>query len=96
MNLNLDGFTLTGIVMWVASFCILLFQGISMAMEKGEEFTNIILCDFAYDFFDAISLKIPFDFLQKGFDYIVFEMSLFILLMIIGTIFLIIGMIIKD
>lgn len=96
MNLNLDGFTLTGIVMWIASFCILLFQGIAKAMEKGEEYTNIILCDFAYDLFDAISLKIPFTFLQNGFDYIVFEMSLFLLLMIVGTIFLIIGMFVKE
>ena len=96
MSLDLDNFTLSGIVLWIISLCILLFQGIAKAMEKGEEMTDMILCDIGYDMFESISEKIPFEFLQKGFDYIVFEISLFLLLMIIGTILIIIGMFLKD
>lgn len=96
MNLNLDNFTITGIVFWLGSLGVLLFQGIAAAMEKGEEFTNMIMSDFAYDFFEAFSNKIPFDFLQKGFDYVVFDMSLYLVLMIVGTIFIVIGILTGD
>ncbi len=96
MNLNLNNFTITGIVLCLASLAVLLFQGIAVAMEKGEEATNMILSDFGYDFFVAVSDKIPFSFMQNGFDYVVFEMSLWILLMISGVFFVVIGMIVSE
>lgn len=96
MNLNLDKYTITGILLWIGSLMVLLFQGIASAMEKEEEMTNIILCDLGYDFFEAFSEKIPFAFLQNGFDYMVFEMSFYQVLMIFGTILIAIGMLIKE
>ncbi|MBF0201424.1 MAG: hypothetical protein HQK66_08950 [Desulfamplus sp.] len=96
MNLNMNAFTMTGIGAWLISLCILLFQGIAMAMEKGEEMTNIIMCDIAYDFFDTVSNKIPFETLRNWFDYVVFEMSLFLVLMIVGTILIVIGMFLQE
>ncbi|SLM27397.1 hypothetical protein MTBBW1_10056 [Desulfamplus magnetovallimortis] len=94
--MDLDNFTLTGIGFWVASLFVIVFQGIASAMGKGEEMTHLLLCDLGYDFFESLSEKLAGSFLEGPFDYIAFDLSLFIIFMILGTIFLILGMLIKD
>jgi|GEM_PF-2286059 len=93
--MDLNRFTLNGLIMVAGGLLVLLVQGISSAMEKPE-WTSMLLGDFGYDMWIAISDKMPMQAIQNGFDYLVFELPLWMLLMSAGALCIIIGMFIKK
>lgn len=93
--MDLNSFTLSGLIMWTGGLLVLLVQGIASAMGKSE-WTSMLLCDFGYDMWVAISDKMPMQAMQNGFDYLVFELPLYMLLFAFGTLCIIIGMFMKK
>jgi len=93
--MDLNRFTLSGLIMLAGGLLVLLIQGISSAMEKPE-WTSMLLGDFGYDMWIAISDKMPMQAMQNGFDYIVFELPLWTFLMALGLFCIIVGMFIKK
>jgi hypothetical protein len=86
--------TLLGLVCWIGSLLLLLFQSVSSVMGEGEHWENLALVDLlpasAFEWIDTISTG----FLYDAADYLV-TMPLFILLFAIGIIFFIINAFMK-
>lgn len=93
--MNLNRLTLSGLIMCGGGMLVFLIQGIASAMEKPE-WTNLLLSDFGYDMWVTISDKMPMQVMQNGFDYIVFETPLWILLFVLGGLCIIAGMFTKQ
>lgn len=94
--MQINTFTLIGIVSWLGSLIVLIVQGISTAMEKDITWTEIILGDFAGDFFEVATGWIPFQFVQNGFDFILYDLPFYQLLLGVGVVFFILGLIFND
>lgn len=86
--------TIWGVLCWLASLLLLLFQGVSSVMGEGEHWENLAMVDFApasaFSWIDDFSTP----FLYETFDYLV-TMPLFILLFAIGIVFFIINAFLK-
>ncbi len=91
----MNNFTINGIVMCISSGFIIIFEWIAELMKKPE-WSSIFLCDFGYDMWITISDKIPIASTQEKFDYIVFQLPLWQLLLTIGIICIITGSIVKQ
>ncbi len=83
-------FKMFGVLSWVTSFILLLFQGISLVTKTNTEWENLALVDIleenAFTWIDGISWTM----LQNGLNYLV-TMPLFMLLICIGLICFIIS-----
>lgn len=83
-------FEMFGVLSWVTSFILLLFQGISSVTKTNTEWKNLALVDIleenSFTWIDGISWTM----LQDGLNYLV-TMPLFMLLICIGVICFIIN-----
>ncbi|MBF0203579.1 MAG: hypothetical protein HQK67_04505 [Desulfamplus sp.] len=93
--MDMNNFTISGLIMLAGSCCVFLFERLAGLMERPD-WSDMILGDFGYDMWVAISSKMPMVAMQNGFDYVVFELPLWILLLIIGVLCVIIGQSLKK
>ncbi len=94
--MEINTFSLLGILSWVGSLIVLIVQGISTAMEKDIMWTEIILGDFAGDFFEIFTSRIPFEIVQNGFDYMLYDLPFYQLLLATGAVLFAIGLFVKN
>ncbi|MBF0379214.1 MAG: hypothetical protein HQK72_17295 [Desulfamplus sp.] len=93
--MNMNSFTLYGILMCIGACLSFLFESLSGLMNRPE-WSTIYLGDISYDVWVLISDKLPVGAIQDSFDYLVFELPLWILFVALGTVCLIIGSFIKE
>ncbi len=91
----MNKFTIIGLLSWGGSLLLLGFQGISTLVDPDGEWISKTLEDFLdvqyLDWIDGLTNAT----LQSAADYIV-TMPLFILLLVVGLIFFVIGGFIKE
>ncbi|MBF0259612.1 MAG: hypothetical protein HQK62_12375 [Desulfamplus sp.] len=93
--MDMNSFTINGLIISAIGLFVLVFQSLAGLMQKPE-WQNLLLGDLSYDMWASISDKMPTGFMQNGFDYLVFELPLWILLVSIGVLCIIAGMFIKK
>ncbi|MBF0412265.1 MAG: hypothetical protein HQK70_06095 [Desulfamplus sp.] len=93
--MNMNSFTINGLILCIGGGFSLLFQWISKLMEKPE-WDTIFLSNLSYDMWVTISEKLPVGLIQNGFDYLVFELPLWILLFTLGGLCILAGSFIKQ
>ncbi len=93
--MDLNSFTINGLIMCIGGAFSLLFQALSKLMQKPE-WETIFLSNLSYDMWVSLSDKIPAGLMQNWFDYLVFELPLWILLFVLGILSIIIGAFVKD
>ena len=86
--------TFVGLLCWLGSLLLLLFQAVSSVMGEGERWENLAMVDFApasaFSWIDNIET----DMIYNACDYLV-TMPLFILLLAVGIVFFIINAFLK-
>lgn len=86
--------TILGVLCWLGSLLLLLFQAVSSVMGEGEQWRNLAMVDFvpdsAFYWIDDISIELVY----QALDYLV-TMPLFILLFALGIFFFIINAFLK-
>ena len=87
--------TLLGVLCWIGSLLLLLFQSVASVMGEGEKWENLAMVDFAPPSAFTWIDKITVSFLYDACDYLV-TMPLFILFFAIGIVFFIIGAFFKE
>ena len=94
--MDINKFTLLGILSWVGGLGILIFQGISQLMEKDSQWANLFLGNLTGDSLDGFAEKIPMEALQTGFNLIMHEMPFYQVLLVLGVIFVGLGMCFRN
>ncbi|MBF0468624.1 MAG: hypothetical protein HQK61_07035 [Desulfamplus sp.] len=93
--MDMNSFTINGLIISAIGLFVLVFQNLASLMQKPE-WQNLLLGDLSYDMWVSVSDKMPTGFMQNGFDYLVFELPLWILLVSIGVLCIIAGMFVKK
>ncbi len=93
--MEINQFTLLGIVSWIGGLGIVIFQAISQAMNTDNQWTALFLEGIVGDSLDGVAEKIPLEILQTGFNYIMYELPFYQLLLFLGVIFVVLGMFFK-
>jgi hypothetical protein len=94
--MEINKFTFLGILSWIGGLGILIFQGISLAMEKNSQWTTLFLGRLTGDSLDGFVEKIPMEVLQTGFTFIIYEMPFYQVLLMLGAIFIGLGMCFRN
>ena len=94
--MDINKFTLLGILSWVGGLGIFIFQGIAQAMEKDSQWTTLFLGNLTGDSLDVFAEKIPMEALQTGFNLIMHEMPFYQVLLVLGVIFVGLGMCFRN
>ena len=85
-----------GILSWIGGLGIFIFQGIAQAMEKDSQWTTLLLGNLTGNSLDGFAEKIPMEALQTGFNLIMYEMPFYQVLLVLGVIFVGLGMCFRN
>lgn len=94
--MEINKLTLLGLLSCIAGLGIFIFQGIAQAMEKGSQWTTLFLGNLTGDFLDGFAEKIPMEVLQTGFNLIMHEMPFYQVLLVLGVVFIGLGMCFRN
>ena len=90
--MEINKFTFLGIFSWICGLGIVMFQAISLAMDKDSQWTGLFLGGIVGDKLDGLAEKIPMEMLQTGFHYMMYELPFYQLLLLLGVVFFVLGM----
>ena len=90
--MEVNRFTFLGIISWIGGLGILIFQGIAQAMDKDVQWTSLLLGGLIGDSLDGFAEKIPVEIFQTGFHFLMYELPLYQLFLVLGGIFIVLGM----
>ena len=89
-------FTKLGIYSVLIGFFVGVFTGISRFMKADNFWIDLTISKLTGDYSDRIVTAIPLDFMEKGLNFLVYEMPLSLGLVGLGLIFFIIAAIVKE
>lgn len=87
--------TRMGIWCLLGGFFVWLFSGISSFMEADNFWTGLTLSRLLGDYAESVVTFIPLEIVENMMYFLVFELPLFGFILGVGTLFLVIGMVLK-
>ncbi|MBF0241917.1 MAG: hypothetical protein HQK64_05480 [Desulfamplus sp.] len=88
--MGMNSVMINGLLICAGGGFVLVFQWIASLMGRSE-WTSFLLADFGHDTWVSLLDKLPTGFMQNGFDYLVFELPLWIFLAGLGGLVTVIG-----
>ena len=83
--------TRIGVGAWIAAGVIVVFKGITKLMEKKMFWTDFTLSTMFGDYTETIIDKFPAGWFQKNVDILMYDIEIWVLLIVLGIILFIIG-----
>ena len=94
--MDINKFTLLGLLSWIGGLGIFIFQGIALAMEKDSQWTTLFLGNLTGNSLDGFVDKIPMEALQDGVKFMMYDMPFYQLLLVVGVVFVGLGMCFRN
>ena len=94
--MEINKFTFLGLLSWIGGLGIVIFQAIAKSMDKNSQWTEFFLEGIIGDALDGFVEMLPLESLQTWSDYLIYDMPLYQLLLVLGGIFIGIGMCSKN
>ncbi len=92
---NIIMWTRMGIWCLLGGFFVWLFSGISSFMEADNFWTGLTLSRLLGDYAESVVTFIPLEVVENIMYFLVFELPLYGFILGVGTLFLVIGMVLK-
>lgn len=89
-------FTKLGIYSVLIGFFVGVFTGISRFMKADNFWVDLTISKLTGEYSDRIVTSIPLDFMEKGLNFLIYELPLSGALVGLGLIFFIIAAIVKE